>query len=71
MKKEWQPIEQRICRSLERAGFQGFTVNALGGGDFEIIGTVESRNDQALVMAIARSVAGVKSVTNALRFQTT
>ncbi|MGC6447809.1 MAG: BON domain-containing protein [Rubripirellula sp.] len=53
--------------SLNRLGYYHVQVEELGGGKIRLIGTVPSHDDRAIVVAAARTVSGVCSVSLKLR----
>ena len=63
MAVQWQSLEQRAARSLERVGLEGIRVRDLGGGKVELVGTSKSTTDVSIAIAVVRSVPGVRSVT--------
>lgn len=60
-------LADRVMVSLNRLGYYHVQVEQLGGGKIRLIGTVPSHDDRAIVVAAARTVSGVCSVSLKLR----
>ncbi len=66
MRANHKPIEIRVSHSLTRLGYKNIQVTDLGKGQVKLSGSVASDDDRAIVIAAARSVAGVTFVVNEL-----
>ena len=60
-------LVDRVMVSLNRLGYQHVQAEELSVGKIRLIGTVPSHDDRAIVVAAARTVAGVCSVSLKLR----
>ena len=61
-----KPLDVRVSHSLRRLGYKNVEVADLGNGQVRLSGSVASDDDRAIVIAAARSVAGVTFVVNEL-----
>ena len=68
MQETQQPIHVRVIQSLQRVGYEGIQVDDLGDGHVKLQGTTESANDRAIMVSVARAVAGVRHVVTELTF---
>ena len=57
----------RVLVSLNRLGYYHIQAEDLGGGKVRLTGTIPSQDDRAIVIAAARTVAGVSSIAVKLK----
>ena len=62
-------IEIRVTRTLDRLGFSDVRVRDLGDGLVQLSGRTANPDDEAMVIAAARTVQGVKEVDIMLQFR--
>ncbi len=63
VRQERAALEVRVSHSLQRLGYDNVHVAHLGNGHTRLTGTVPTAADRAIVMAVARAVAGVTTVS--------
>jgi hypothetical protein len=60
-------LVERVRQSLNRLGYYHIQAEDLGGGKVRLSGKIRSFEERAIVVAAARTVSGVTSVTIKLR----
>ncbi|MDB4331905.1 BON domain-containing protein [Rhodopirellula sp.] len=60
-------LVDRVIISLNRLGYYHVQAEDLGGGKVRLSGTIPSYDERAIVVAVARTVAGVTSIALKLR----
>ncbi|MGC6443301.1 MAG: BON domain-containing protein [Rubripirellula sp.] len=60
-------LVDRVLLSLNRLGYYHIQAEDLGGGKVRLSGTIPSHDERAVVVAAARTVAGVTSISLKLR----
>ena len=63
LRQDMAALETRVSQSLVRLGYEEIEAIHLGSGHVKLTGSVPSQGDRAIVMAVARAVAGVTSVS--------
>lgn len=63
MKPQRAALEMRVTQSLRRLGYDQVHVAHLGNGHTRLTGSVPTVIDRTIVMAVARSTAGVVTVS--------
>ena len=60
-------LVDRVIASLNRLGYFHIRAEDLGGGKVRLSGTIPSHDERAIVVAAARTVAGVTAIQIKLR----